>query len=265
MSRKESGELLTVGEVAKLLKVSVRTLHHWEERSLVVPAERSWTNYRLYSDDDVRRAQHVLVYRAAGMPLDAIAEVLDDVDPLRHLRRQRDLLIEKQTELHNMIAALDLIMEDAMDKNELSTHEIAQILGDTQFAQYQEEAEHNWGETEDWRISQERAQQKTAGEWADYKAKTESLHARLAQAMQKGVEADCELAQTLAEEHRELLSEWFPVSHAKHVIIARGYVGDPRFANYYNEIAPGLAGWLKAAIDSNAHAHGVDPDSAQWQ
>ena len=52
--REDSGEL-TVGQVAGLVGVSVRTLHHWDEIGLVVPSARSWAGYRLYGLDDVAR------------------------------------------------------------------------------------------------------------------------------------------------------------------------------------------------------------------
>ena len=60
---------LTVGEAARLVGVSVRTLHHWDALGLAVPSGRTWSGYRLYSPDDVARLQQVLVYRETGMPL----------------------------------------------------------------------------------------------------------------------------------------------------------------------------------------------------
>ena len=51
----EDGEL-TVGATARLVGVSVRTLHHWDEIGLVTPSARSWAGYRLYDADDVARA-----------------------------------------------------------------------------------------------------------------------------------------------------------------------------------------------------------------
>lgn len=36
-----TGDLLTVGQVADVLGVTVRTLHHYDEVGLVVPSERS--------------------------------------------------------------------------------------------------------------------------------------------------------------------------------------------------------------------------------
>ena len=47
---------LTVGRVAELVGVSVRTLHHWDEIGLVSPA-RTLADYRLYSADDVARVK----------------------------------------------------------------------------------------------------------------------------------------------------------------------------------------------------------------
>ncbi len=65
--------------------------------------------------------------------------------------------------------------------------------------------------------------------------------------------------------HRANISQWFDVSHAQHVLIARGYVADPSFRAHFDERAEGLGAWLKAIIDANAAAHGVDPEAARWQ
>ena len=55
---------LTVGEAARLVGVSVRTLHHWDALGLAVPSGRTWSGYRLYSPDDVARAApRVLTHR----------------------------------------------------------------------------------------------------------------------------------------------------------------------------------------------------------
>ena len=55
------------------------------------------------------------------------------------------------------------------------------------------------------------------------------------------------------------------MTHSKHVLIARGYVMDDRFRQYYDKIEPGLTDWLKSIIDENARANGVDPTTATWQ
>ena len=67
----------TVGELAKLTGVTVRTLHHYDEIGLVTPSQRTAAGYRLYGERDVMRLQQVLVHRELGLPLEQIAAVLD--------------------------------------------------------------------------------------------------------------------------------------------------------------------------------------------
>ena len=68
----------TVGAVAALTGVSVRTLHHYDHIGLVVPSVRTPAGYRGYTDADIERLHLVLVYRSVGMPLDEIRTLLDD-------------------------------------------------------------------------------------------------------------------------------------------------------------------------------------------
>ena len=53
----ETETRLTVGEVARLAGLTVRTLHHYDEIGLVVPAGRTAAGYRLYGEREVKRLQ----------------------------------------------------------------------------------------------------------------------------------------------------------------------------------------------------------------
>ena len=73
------GEGLTVGAVAGLVGVSVRTPHHWDRIGLAPASGRTWSGYRVY-DDDVARIHRILVFRELGFPLAQIRGLLDDPD-----------------------------------------------------------------------------------------------------------------------------------------------------------------------------------------
>ena len=73
----------TVGQVADVFGVTVRTLHHYDEIGLLVPSERSAAGYRLYTDDDLARLQQVVVYRRLELSLDEIASLLDGGEDAR--------------------------------------------------------------------------------------------------------------------------------------------------------------------------------------
>ena len=102
----------TVGAVAALTGVSVRTLHHYDHIGLVVPSVRTPAGYRGYTDADIERLHLVLVYRAVGLPLDEIRTLLDDgdADVVAHLRRQHALLSEQADRLNDTIKAVEELM-----------------------------------------------------------------------------------------------------------------------------------------------------------
>ena len=61
----------TVGEAASLHGLTVRTLHHWEQRGLISPAHDELNGYRYYSDADLERITVIMGYRAIGISLEA--------------------------------------------------------------------------------------------------------------------------------------------------------------------------------------------------
>lgn len=56
---------MKVKEVADLVGISVRTLHHYDEIGLLAPSETTEAGYRLYSDDDLEKPQRNLIFQRA--------------------------------------------------------------------------------------------------------------------------------------------------------------------------------------------------------
>lgn len=99
---------LTVGQVAELAKISVRTLHHYDEIGLLRPSARSRVGYRLYDDHDLDRMQQIMLYRGLSFSLEDMAAVLDDptVSTTAHLRRQLRLIAQRMDQLTDLRAAV---------------------------------------------------------------------------------------------------------------------------------------------------------------
>ena len=83
--------------------------------------------------------------------------------------------------------------------------------------------------------------------------------------MSRGVEPGSEEADELAERHRELFSNFLPLTRQMQVCLAGMFEADPGFASYYNGIRGGLATWFRQSIDESARHHGIDPDTATWE
>jgi DNA-binding transcriptional MerR regulator len=75
MSRRQGH---TVGEVARLARVSVRALHHYDEIGLLEPSGRTESGYRLYTDRDLERLQQALFFRELGFALEDVTRILRD-------------------------------------------------------------------------------------------------------------------------------------------------------------------------------------------
>ncbi|GAB40964.1 MerR family transcriptional regulator [Gordonia sp. w5E2] len=255
-----SGDL-TVGAVAGLVGVSVRTLHHYDQIGVVIPTGRTPAGYRVYDDADVERLHQVLTYRELGFPLEQIATLLDDphADALGHLTTQRDLLNERIARLHRMVAAVEDMMDAKKSGIQLSAAEQSEIFGDEWLPEeYSAEAQQRWGDTDEWKQSQQRTAQFSKDDWRQIKADADAFEARLADALRRGVEPSSAEANDLAEQHRASIEKFYDCGYEMQVCLGDMYVADPRFAKHYDAVAPGLAVFLRDVIRANAEGKDTD-------
>ncbi|MFT3692658.1 MAG: MerR family transcriptional regulator [Kofleriaceae bacterium] len=232
----------TVGDLARLTGVTVRTLHHYDEIGLVQPSARSDAGYRLYSEGDVRRLQQVLVYRELGLPLDEIARVIDHGQARGALEKHREMLIEKRARIDAMIRGLDTALRHqggAMSETDVKD----------MFDGYQEEAEQRWGHTDAYKESARRTKSYGKAEWDAIKREGELIYARFAELMGEGAPPSDARVQGVVAAHRAHIDRWFyPCSIEMQRNLAALYVGDPRFAANIDKTAPGLAQFVHDSI-----------------
>ncbi|WP_338678339.1 MerR family transcriptional regulator [Streptomyces sp. SCSIO 30461] len=245
----------SVGRVAGLAGVTVRTLHHYDEIGLLSPSGRSHAGHRRYDDSDLDRLQRILFYRELGFPLDQVAALLDDpdVDPQEHLRRQHELLTTRITELQKMAEAVEHAMEARKMGITLTPEERFEVFGDQDPEQYAEEVEERWGGTPEYAESQRRAARYGKDDWQRMQDESADWGMRYAALMTDGEPADGEPAMDLAEEHRGHITTWFyECTYEIHRCLGDMYVADARFTAVYDAIRPGLAEHLRDAIHANA-------------
>lgn len=237
----------TVGAVAALTGVSVRTLHHYDHMGLVVPSVRTPAGYRGYTDADIERLHLVLVYRSVGMPLDEIRKILDDsgANVLEHLRRQHELLLEQAERLQHTIKAVEELMSAHRSGIQLTAEDQIEIFGTTAFsAEYADEASERWGDTDAWKQSRERVSTFTKQDWIDIKADNDALLEALAQAKRTGVEPGSAEANDLAARHRASIERYYDCGDEMHRCLVQMYLADERFTRYYDDVEPGLAQYV---------------------
>ncbi len=247
----------TVGQVADLFDVTVRTLHHYDEIGLRVPSERSRAGYRLYTAEDLTRLQQVVVYRRLEMPLEEIATLLDrGEDAADHLRRQRATVMTRLDELRELVSAIDRALEREMNDQPATTEDLKELFGDGFTDEYEQEAQERWGETDAWKQSRSRTKRYTKADWEQVKLEADAVNAAFVAALHSGAPATSEAAMDAAEQHRRHIDDrFYDLDHTFHRGLADMYVADPRFTKTYEDIAPGLAAYVRDAIHANADRH----------
>ena len=246
---------LTVGQMAEQLGVTVRTLHHYDEIGLLVPSERTSAGYRLYSDNDIARLQHVVVYRRLGFPLEEIALLLDEpsADVGEHLRRQRAAVMSRLDEMRDLVTAIDRALEKEMSGTKLTKEEQKELFGDGFSEDYADEAEQRWGETVAWKQSQGRTSKYTKADWVEVKAEMDANNAAFVSVMADGEPATSERAMDAAEQHRlHIHRRFYDLTPEFHRGLGDMYLADPRFTKTYEDITSGMAQYVRDAIHANA-------------
>ena len=249
-------DYLSVGRLAELAGITVRTLHHYDEIGLVRPSARTPAGYRAYAPGDVERLRQVLMYRRLGFGLREVAELVADpaVDAVAHLRRQRGLLLSRRDQVDAMVAAIDKELEARAMGINLTPAEQLEVFGtDKAGGEWADEAEQRWGDTDAYRESQRRAAGYGKDDWVRIKAEADENVLAFAAALRAGQPAGGPDATDLAERHRRHISRCFyDCGYAMHRGLADMYVTDPRFTANYDGVEPGLARYVHDAILANA-------------
>lgn len=107
-------DILTIGQLARQVRVNRETVRYYERRRLLQRPSRSVTGYRIFSDDAVRRLRFIQHAKMLGFSLEEIKELLalkinsiDTCDRVRERTQTKIADIERKIEaLQRMRSAL---------------------------------------------------------------------------------------------------------------------------------------------------------------
>lgn len=245
----------SASQLAKLAGVSVRTLHWYEEQGLLVPARKP-NGYRAYGPRDVVRLQQILLYRACGMGLSQIGEVLgvEGYDAHEALEQHRQALLARKEQIEQLIATVEktiAAMEGEVEMTDAERFEGLKAAAiEANERTYGAEARERYGDdVMDAANAKLLAMDET--EWNDLAALEQAIIEQLVAAMATGDAQGAE-AQKLAAMHERWIRMQWPegaYSRAAHKALAQGYTADARFTEYYDSRAgEGATAFLADAI-----------------
>ncbi|MCK0118534.1 TipAS antibiotic-recognition domain-containing protein [Isoptericola sp. S6320L] len=228
----------SIQDVARLAGVSSRTLRHYDQIGLLPPSGTGHGGLRYYDDGAIRRLQRILLLRDLGLPLDQIAQVLDEqTDEADALRRHLDVLRRERGRLERQLASVERTLTALTEGKPIMAEE---MLDGFDHTQYKDEVTERWGAdayaTSDawWRGLGTEGQ-------AAWKARLDDLSGAWAAAAERGVDPTSDDGQALAARHVAWLGSvpGTPGSDVgrppkEYVVgLAEMYVADERFAANY--------------------------------
>ena len=121
---------LQIGEVAERTGVTQRTLRFYEEKGLLRPPTRMEGGFRLYSDQDVKRVEHIRrLQDLLGVALAEIKEMVEAEEVLRELRAQYRpdaAIAEKQRQLERATEVVQgqyaIVTQKTQQMEEMKAH-----------------------------------------------------------------------------------------------------------------------------------------------
>ncbi len=239
--------MMKVKEVADLVGISVRTLHHYDEIGLLTPEQTTESGYRIYSDENLETLQQILFFKELGFPLKKIKQILDrpSFDRNEALIMHKKMLIEKRERIDKMIATIDKTILHS--KGEVTMTNKEKFEGfDFSDNPYEDEARERWGDE-----AVDNSNKKIANMSNEEKAKLQQacndIYQKLATIRHQSPESD--EAQIAIKAWYDLLNNNFG-TYTLDAFKGLGqmYTADERFTKNIDQFGEGLAKFMSEAM-----------------
>ncbi|MRX54357.1 MerR family transcriptional regulator [Bacillus idriensis] len=240
---------MKVKEVADLVGISVRTLHHYDEIGLLTPDEMTASGYRLYSSENLETLQQILFFKELGLPLKKIKEIISSpsFDREEALMLHRKMLLEKRNRLDQMIATVEKTIKHTKGEIEMSQKEKFEGFDFSQNP-YEQEARERWGDD-----AVNKANAKAAGMTKEMQENFNNLYRKLADLRHESPSS--EESQAAIGEWYVLLNEFGDYSLDAFKGLGQMYVDDERFTKNIDKFGEGLAAYMRDAMAVYADNH----------
>ncbi|UBR28517.1 MerR family transcriptional regulator [Bacillus sp. SD-4] len=203
---------MKVKEVANLVGISVRTLHHYDEIGLLIPDETTESGYRLYSNEN-----------------------------LETLQLHKKMLLEKRARLDKVIATIDKTIQHTKGEIEMTNKEKFEGF-DFSHNPYEEEARERWGDR-----AVDKANEYAKGMSKEKQEEFNAIYRNLA-VLRHGA-PDSKEAQEAIKVWYDYLQNFSHYSLDAFKGLGQMYVADERFTKNIDKFGEGLAQFMCDAME----------------
>lgn len=134
-----------VKEFAELTRVTVRTLHYYDQIGLLKPSFERPNGYRVYTDADLLKLQQIVTLKFMGFSLDEIRRLLDSkgYEAVRSLRVQAEAVKDEIARLREASRAIEQVLARLEKDGRIHREKLIKIM---EVIQMGEDVKKGWHE-----------------------------------------------------------------------------------------------------------------------
>lgn len=247
----------SIAQVARMSKVTSRTLRHYDDIGLLTPAWVGRNGYRYYEREQLLSLQRILIMRELGLGLDAIAEIIHDGrDQAEALRMHHGWLLAERDRFDRLARTVARTIDELEGGDNVTKESMThwfEGFDSAKQAELQEEARQRWG-AEVVDAANERVKDKPKDWWQQEGAKwLDTLRAVVALIDAGKAPDDAEVLDVVDGHYRWISQFWTP-NRESYTGLGNLYTDDPRFRANFDKTDPRLAEFLRDAIAAYAQA-----------
>ncbi len=248
---------LSIRQLARLARVSVRTLHYYDQIGLLKPPRKEENDYRLYNSASLIRLQQILFYKELGFALKDIKSILDQpgFDYLSALENHKQVLLARIDQTHRLIETVDKTMKHLKGQISMSNNEYFTGFSEEQQAKYEKEAADKWG-PEIVRDSNKKWASLSRQEKQKFFSNGERITLALRDSLDENPSSP--RVQVLVKEWREYINFFYDCTPQILLGLGRMYTEDSRFRAFYEKVDPRLPDFFFKAIQVYCRQFGVE-------
>lgn len=115
---------------SKLTSVTVRTLHYYDEISLLKPSHKSSSGHRFYSEKDLLMLQQITTFKFFGFSLKQVKQLLQSpqFDINQSLKMQTEVLANEAIKIQKASDLLNKVVDELNNFNNINWQTIAKMI-----------------------------------------------------------------------------------------------------------------------------------------
>lgn len=225
---KEILMVYTVKKLSEISKVSIRTLHFYDDIGLLKPSYIGSNGYRYYEEKQLLLLQQILFFKELGFELKEIHKIVSrkDFDKLLALTSHRNVLKNELLRIKKIIATIDKTVKHLKGVKKMKDDEMYLGFNKEKQREYEKYLVNRFGEkvNNDIHESNQKMKKWTKEELKENQKEFSDICSELVLLLNNNFKAESKEVQNIILRHYEWLKKYWTPSRESYIGLGKCYI-----------------------------------------